>query len=157
MGGRKVLAPDGRGWKVGRDWIPPRVRLRRERNREGSEGWDLLEFADLDLGPFAFAIAIVFVVLFVVIVWPLLALAIELVILIVVFIATLAGRLLQRRPWRIVARSREPWQTELDWHVTGWRSSRRAIDAVASALEAGVEPRLPADVEPSLPPPGPRA
>ena len=143
MGGRKVLAPDGREWKVGRDWIPVRVRLRRERNREGGEGWDLLEFADLDLGPFAFVIAIVFVVLFVLIVWPLLALAIEVIILIVVFIATLAGRLLQRRPWRVVARSREPWQSELDWHVTGWRASRKAIDAIALALEAGEEPSLP--------------
>ncbi|HEX8645782.1 MAG TPA: hypothetical protein VF715_02700 [Thermoleophilaceae bacterium] len=147
--GRKVLAPDGRKWKVGRDWFPRRVRRRWE-TRDGLDVLGDLGF-DLDIGPFAAVLAVVFVVIvLVVVILPLLALAVEVVIVILAALAALAARLLRRRPWRLVARSHEPYDEELDWHVVGWRESGEAIDAIRAALEAGREPRLPAGVEARL-------
>lgn len=139
MGGRKVLAPDGRRWKVGRDWFPRRVR----RRWETRDGFDILgEFAGFDIGPVAAMLAVaLLVILFAVVILPLLALAVEVVIVILAFLVALAARLLRRRPWRVVARSREPYEAELDWHVVGWRASRDTIAEVAAALEAGREPR----------------
>jgi hypothetical protein len=34
---RRVAAPDGREWKVGRQWLPERVRIRRDA-RDGGDG-----------------------------------------------------------------------------------------------------------------------
>ncbi|MDQ3936286.1 MAG: hypothetical protein M3340_16830 [Actinomycetota bacterium] len=144
---RTVQAPDGRMWTVGRQWLPYRVRLRRRREPPAPEtplwGLDLLDFAGFSVGGvlFGIAMAIVVVLLFLVI-WPLVALAAEIVLAIVLFLVALAGRVLFRRPWRIVARTRDSIHSTLAWHVAGWGESGRVIDEVADALSAGqVQPR----------------
>lgn len=140
MGGRTVRAPDGREWKVGRDWLPRRVRLRREREPGGS--LDLVELVDLDAGPVAAVLAVIVLVVFLfAVVWPLVALALEVVILIFLFLAALAGRLLLGRPWRVLARADKPYPERRAWQVAGWRASRDVIDDVARAIETGQEPR----------------
>jgi len=78
-----------------------------------------------------------------VLVWPLLALAVELIALVFIALAGLIGRLLFRRPWRIVATTAGPPEDELAWDVPGWRASREAIEIVETALRAGTEPRAP--------------
>jgi hypothetical protein len=129
-------------WKVGRQWLPYRVRLRRGREpRESHDlSWpgDLVDFADFGLGGIlaGLAVAITVVLLFLVI-WPVVALAFEIVLLIIVFLVGLGGRLIFRRPWRIVARTRGSIRSTLAWHVVGWRQSGRVIDEVADALAAG--------------------
>lgn len=84
----------------------------------------------------AFAITVLGVFLLLV-VWPVVALAIELVILLVLFLAALVARILFRRPWRIVARTKGPPQSYLAWDVVGWRASRRVLGEIAEALRAG--------------------
>jgi hypothetical protein len=146
---RAVLAPDGRMWKVGRQWLPFRVRLRRERELpDPSWAGNLFDLADLSLGGIlvGLSIAILGAVLLL-IVWPLVALAIEVAIVLIVFLVALAGRLVLRRPWRIVARSRSPVRATLAWHVVGWRASGRVIEEVADSLAAGAAEPRPAGAE----------
>jgi hypothetical protein len=149
---RDVLAPDGRMWKVGRQWLPFRVRLRREREvpelGEPSWGFNLDAFADFSLGGILFGLAVAILgALLLVVVWPVVALALEIVILVVVFLVALAGRLVLRRPWRIVARTRGSARSTLAWHVVGWRASGRVIEEVADALAAGQSQPMPAGAE----------
>jgi hypothetical protein len=148
---RTVTGPDGRVWKVGRQWVSDRVRLRRDRERDvpegGEDGWslgDLFSFDDITPSAVAagLAIALVGVLLFVV-VWPLVALVLELVILLVIFVASVAARVVLRRPWQVVAKTNGPPPDVLSWQVVGWRASRRAISEIGRSLEAGeVNPRL---------------
>ena len=148
-----MLAPDGRMWTVGRDWLPVRIRLRRERElgEPSASPWDIGDFvaaADGSVGGILVAIALaVLAVLVFTLLWPLVALAAEIVLLVVLFLAGLAGRVLLRRPWRVVARSRSPERIERAWHVRGWRASGAAIAAIEEALAAGLEPRPPGAVE----------
>ena len=70
---RTVQAPDGRTWKVGRQWLPFRVRLRRERELPDGDGpsWlgDLFDLGDFSLGGLlvGLALAIVAVLLLLVV------------------------------------------------------------------------------------------
>ena len=139
-------------WKVGRQWLPYRVRLRRERELPDAPdaSWlgDLFDFADFSLGGILVGLALaILVVLLFLVVWPLVALAIEIVLVIIVFLVALAGRLVFRRPWRIVARTRGSIRSTLAWHVVGWRASGRVIDEVADALAAGQTQPAPAGAE----------
>jgi hypothetical protein len=149
---RAVSAPDGRSWTVGRQWLPFRVRVRPERDLldpPTASSWvDADVFADFSLGGILVGLALaVLGVLLVLVVWPIVALAIEIVVLIVVFLVALAGRLLFRRPWRIVARTRDSVHSTLAWHVVGWGASGRVIDEVADALAAGETQPSPAGAE----------
>jgi hypothetical protein len=138
---RSVLAPDGRMWKVGRQWLPFRVKIRRERELPDVDpSWwvDPLALADAGLGGLivglGIAVTVTFLILFV---WPVVAIALELVILFLALIVATAGRFVLRRPWRIVARSRSAGPATLAWHVVGWRESGRVIDEVADSLAGG--------------------
>lgn len=150
-GARTVVAPDGRVWKVGRQWLSGRVRLRREREQNvpdgGEDDWSIGDLFSLDdITPSAvavgLAIALVGVLLFVVVL-PLVALVLELVLLLVVFVAGVAARVVLRRPWQIVAKTSGPPPETLSWQVVGWGASGRAITEIGRSLEAGeVNPRL---------------
>ena len=68
-------------------------------------------------------------------------------LLVLLFLVSLAGRLLFRRPWTVVARGETPGASrEHEWRVVGWRPSSRLIDAAAKALAAGTD--LPAGAAP---------
>ncbi len=144
LGSRTHAAPDGRTWQVGREWVSHRVRLRRRGERDADDGGsffgEALSWGFDDITPagilIGLAVALTVLLLFTVIV-PVIAIALEILLLIVLFLASLAGRLVLRRPWRIRARTKGPPAEELAWHVVGWRASRRAIEEVKHAVAAG--------------------
>ena len=137
---RQVTAPDGREWKVGRQWMPRWVRLRPRRKKKDGSGWDILDastYSD-DLGGILVGlalVAIVFVVLFVL--FPVVAIALELLLLIVLFIAGLFARVALRKPWHVLAQTGE---AAYRWPVKGWRASGERVDEVADQLAAGSMP-----------------
>jgi hypothetical protein len=164
IGGRRITAPDGTAWRVGRRWLPERKRLRRRRDRspdildaggsDGSNGGDASgpdgggsggngSGFDIDLPGADDAIAILLIVLAVIavvfllttVVIPILVVGIELLLVIALFVAGLAGRLLFRRPWTIRARSADGRQ--LTWRAAGFRRSGRVRDEIAGALAQG--------------------
>lgn len=137
---RRVTAPDGSRWKVGRQWMPKRVRVRGSDLTSGDLGvgpGDFFSFDDAGAG-IVIGLALVVLVGFVLlVVFPIVALTIELVLLLVLFVAGLVGRIVFKRPWHVIARSDAQ---ELRWPVQGWRESGERVDAVADALAAGREP-----------------
>ena len=136
----EAVGPDGIGWRVGRRWVPGRVRLRDWDWRESAPDWDGLSFFD-DPSGFLFALGVIATAMIVfLVIWPIVAIALELVILALIFLATLAGRVLFRKPWTVVARSRAPGPPCVhEWQVVGWRESSRLIEDVRSALRSGSE------------------
>lgn len=133
------MAPDGRKWKVGRQWLPRRVRIRRNRGDDHSSLGEWLELGDIGgAGGLVVAIAIV---LGLAVIWPLVALALEIVIVIVLVLAGLAGRVVLRHPWRVVARTKDSAPDQMAWNVRGWRESGAVVEEVARALAAGNVPR----------------
>ena len=153
VGRRTVIAPDGRTWRVGRRWFGKRIRLRGEDRpdrpdlsdgpdlSEGFDGSSLGDFFSFDditpagiLAGLAIAVAAAFAVL---VVWPVVVLAIELVLLLVVAAATLAGRILFRRPWTVEARTQSPTRRVREWEVVGWRRSSALIDEICTGLADG--------------------
>ena len=140
---RTVTAPDGREWKVGRQWMPRWVRLRPRRKKKDADGnesgWDITDVAFFDdLGGVVIGIAlvaIVFVLLFVL--FPVVAIALELLLVIVLFIAGLFARIVLRRPWHVLARTGE---AAYRWPVKGWRASGDRVEQVADSLAAGSMP-----------------
>jgi hypothetical protein len=148
MGAKRVVAPDGRVWTVGRRWIGDRPRLRREREPDstgvggGDEGslWgDLLAIDDITPAGIVAGLAItVALILVFAVAWPLVAVALEVVVVVLAAAVGLVGRLLFRRPWTVYARA-EP--RRLEWHVPGWRASGELIDEIAERLAGGEDPR----------------
>lgn len=135
---RRVVAADGSEWRVGRRWLPWRVRLRRD-------GWDMIDVpADLGglddvpgvLGAILAALAIVVLLL---VVWPIVALAVEVVALVIGVVVLAGTRAVLRRPWTVEAVERGRSGPPLTWRVAGWRASRAHIDTVAVALASGAQ------------------
>jgi hypothetical protein len=142
---RKVVDPDGVRWRVLRRWwvspVTPRWRGARD------DGIDVVPDLGLDLADGLFAaIAAVFAILAVAAflafwVLPLAILVVEVLAFVVLAAAGLAGRVAFRRPWRLEARS--DGGTRLTWRVAGWRDSREALAAIATALGQGRLPEPP--------------
>jgi hypothetical protein len=156
IGAKRVTAPDGTEWRVGRRWLPdwPRIWDRRDRgDGDGSGIGDALP--DLDGIDEAFAVALVVigvvlvVLLFTTVVFPIVALTIELLLVVVLLIGGLVGRLVFRRPWTVRARASDD-RRELTWHVRGLRRSGRVRDEVAAALASGRTDIRPADATPTM-------
>jgi hypothetical protein len=169
IGGRRIAAPDGTTWRIGRRWWPERKRLRRRRKDRDSElpdggsedgdapggggsasdAWwrlDLGVDADEAIVILGVVVAVIAaIVLFATVVVPLVVLGIEILLLIVVFVGGLAGRLLFRRPWTIRARSADG--RELTWRAVGFRRSGRMRDEIAAALSRGQTDVQPAEAE----------
>ena len=79
------------------------------------------------------------------VVFPVIALTLELLILLALLLVGIAGRVVFRRPWHVLA------QTEgarYRWPVRGWRASGERVDAVADALARGSLPPGAETVEP---------
>jgi hypothetical protein len=139
IGAKKVTAPDGTRWRVGRRWLPdwPRFWDRRDPGDGGDGSWmDLGGFDDaLGIGLALIAIVLL-VLLFTTVIVPVIALTIELLVVIVLLVGGIVGRLVFRKPWEIRAR-REGDKSQLRWHATGFRRSGRVRDEVAAALAQG--------------------
>ncbi|MDP1849485.1 MAG: hypothetical protein Q8K79_16970 [Solirubrobacteraceae bacterium] len=148
----ETVGPDGIGWRVGRRWLPARVRLRDWDWRESAPDWDGLSFFD-DPSGFLLALGVIATAMIVfLVIWPIVAIALELVILALLFLASLAGRVLFRKPWTVFARSAGLGEPRVhEWRVVGWRDSSRLIADVRAALRSGGE--LPAGAVTTGPPP----
>ena len=152
---RHVVTPERVRWRVGRRWLPFRVRLRRQDWREVGPT-DLSEVAlfESPAGILAGLAVIAAAMVLLLVVWPLVAIAIELVILALVLMAALVGRVLFRRPWTIYATSKDGERArEHTWRVVGWRRSSRLIEEARRALEHGAA--LPPGATTDGPPPVP--
>ena len=146
LGPRRVVAPDGVEWRVGRRWLTRRPKFNRPRGRAiASEsvsnlgsGWP--DIGNLDLGEAllvaAAALALVLILI------PVLFFGVELIILGALLAAGVTARTLLRQPWVVEAASTDPLTPgrRLEWRVRGWRKSGKLIDQVASDLSTGREP-----------------
>jgi hypothetical protein len=133
---RTAVAPDGVHWRVGRRWLPFRVRLRRDNWRDAAP----TDFGDLALfdspgGVLAGLALTAAVILLLLVIWPIVAIALEVVLVALILIGAVGGRVILRRPWTVVARSER--EQEHSWRVAGWRRSGRLIDEIAESLESG--------------------
>ena len=144
---RRVTAPDGREWKVGRQWLPERVRIRRDEGHDiggsgdGDGGGGFLdtmgEFFGIDDAGAGILVGFAVVALsalLLAVVFPVIALTLELIVLLALFLAGIVGRVIFRRPWHVLARTDDE---RYRWPVRGWRASRERVDAVADALARG--------------------
>ena len=111
IGAKRVTAPDGTTWQVGRRWLPDKPTLWRRQDRD-NEGDDPTGGGDWvpDLGfdeAFAFVLvilaAVLVIALLTTLVFPIVVLTLELLIVLVLLLAGLAGRFLLRKPWTIRA------------------------------------------------------
>jgi hypothetical protein len=152
-----VTAPDGTCWRVRRRWLDrpapkpfSRWRSRRTARDDGAIGdsWGLSALMDgLDgLAVVVTVIAAILLVVFVVL--PLLGIAFELALLLGLLAASLFGRVVLRRPWTIEAVSIEDPTRRSAFAVTGWRRSRRALTALAAAVETTGPPAALPEAEP---------
>jgi hypothetical protein len=146
LGPRRVVAPDGAEWRIGRRWLTSRPRLGRPSHGEivseslfnVGPAWP--DFGNLDLGEGLLLVAAVVAVALILI--PILFFGIELVIVGVLLAAGVMARTLLRQPWVVEARSSDSLTSGrlLEWRVRGWRKSGRLIGQIASDLSAGREP-----------------
>ena len=136
---RKVRAPDGQTWTLGRRWLPRRRRLGRARVRDIGDG-SLPDFGADDLGAIAVVIAAVIAVVVAVflalMLFNVFAIAIELLLLVLVALAGVIGRVVFRRPWIVTAKA---GSTRLEWPVVGYFNSRRRIEEIAGQLALGTQ------------------
>ncbi len=145
-GPRRVVAPDGVEWSVGRKWMTRRPRLLcRHRSSSGSASLQNLgsvrpDLGGLDLGRELLVLAAVVAVVLVLI--PVLFFGLELIMLGVFLAAGVLARTLLGQPWVVEATSIDPLGSgrRLEWRVRGWRRSRNLIAEVAAELAAGNEP-----------------
>jgi len=147
---RRVTAPDGREWKVGRQWLPARVRIRGRRDDgydgsggdssgDGGDGFldtmgDFFGLDDAGAGILVGFAVLALSALLLVVVFPVIALTIELIILLALFLAGIVGRVVFRRPWHVLARTDD---AAYRWPARGWRASGERVDAVADGLVRG--------------------
>lgn len=152
VGSRRVAAPSGTTWRIGRLWRG-RGDQRRRRPvlawRDGGSdagNWLPSDIGGVDsLEGMLVVVAVVVLVVFVVI--PLLLFGIELIIIGIAFAASIVGRLFLGRPWIVVAESQDETRDVLAWEVSGWRRSGRVIDEVAQAISTGRDPEPRESVE----------
>jgi hypothetical protein len=148
IGAKRVTAPDGNAWQVGRQWVPTKPTLwrpkkreqpppdRRGRNTGGSLFPGLDTFDEGFVIMLALIAVVIVVILLVTVVFPILVLGIEVLIVIVLVVGGIAGRLVFRKPWTVRARATDG--RELTWRASGFRRSGRVRDdAAAAALALG--------------------
>src|SRR5262245_49319537 len=175
MGSAKVVAPDGRRWKVHRRWAP---RLGREtawgrfRHRIGKTArrtGDVVGSGDpgcLDVFGEGIAIAIavivaVLIILFVIV--PLIVAVVDLVFVLLIALLSVVARAVFRRPWTVEAVADD---SEMHtWRIVGWRGSGQQRTQAVEQLAAVLVPSGPTGVVDAAsgpsglvdaPPPAPR-
>jgi hypothetical protein len=147
IGAKKVTAPDGTTWQIGRQWVPPKPTLWRPKKREkkksekGGGSGDFFGGMGLDSFDEGFLIflaliaVVIIVILLVTVVFPVLVLGLEVLIVLVLLIGGVGARLVFRKPWTIRARASDG--RELSWRAPGFRRSGRVRDDAAAALALG--------------------
>jgi hypothetical protein len=141
-GPRRIVAPDGVEWRVGRRRSTRRFGWTWRRRAVAA---DAVSGVGQGIGGVDFhegALVVAAVLAAVLIVIPLLFFGIELIILEALLAAGAIARVMFRQPWVIEARSNDPVTRgrRLEWHVIGWRRSQALIENVISDLAAGREP-----------------
>ena len=133
----RVTGPDGRRWRVGRQWLPWQVR---RRELDGEDAFHLVDAADDPLSALAlFALAVVAAVLLAFLL-PLLLLGLEIALLIVLVPLLAAFRVLTRRPFTVTARERGQAMPRATQRVVGWRASGRTAARWADQVRNGGQP-----------------
>lgn len=144
---RTLRAPDGRVWRVGRDWPThfkaPRLKLPRRRDRRDGSCLDILNFGDFGgfddiagvIGGLVVMIVLTVVLLF--IGAPLLVFALQGLVFLAATGWGLVLRQIGRRPWTVVVRSNGSPPEEATFRVVGWRASGRLVAEIARRLKAG--------------------
>lgn len=140
MLGRRVYGADNREWVVGRRWLPWKPR-RRGKLGEASDAFHGIDFGFdlLDEGPLGLLItiivAIVFV-LFLVFVLPLILTLLEIVLVLVLLPLFVVARIVLRKPWIIVARTKGPPPEERTVSASGWRASTQAMEGLIQEIRS---------------------
>lgn len=150
---RTITAPDGRVWRIGRDWPThfkaPRLRqtTRRAGRKQGRGSG--LEFLPGDLGDIDNMLGIVVILIFMTVVVtivlviygaPLLVFALEGVVFLAATAWGIVVRQLGRRPWTVRARADGASPAEVRFDVVGWRASGLLASRLAKRLASGDEP-----------------
>jgi hypothetical protein len=160
IGAKKVTAPDGTVWRVGRQWVPTKPTLWRPKKRQkkpadkrsgGGGGGDLFpvgldSFDEGFLIVLALIAVVIVVILLVTVVFPIIVLGVELLIVIVLLVGGIAARLVFRKPWTIRARAQDG--RELTWRAPGFQRSGRVRDDAAAALALGQTEVHPSEAAP---------
>jgi hypothetical protein len=158
IGAKRVTAPDGTTWQVGRRWLPDKPEIwRRDRGRDrDSPAGDVISelgfagFSDSLAAAAIWFVAVVLIVVLTIILLPFLVLVLEILLVALLLVGGLGGRLFLRKPWTIRARSDEG--RELTWRASGWRRSGRVRDDAAAALALGQTDVRPSEaLEPARP------
>jgi hypothetical protein len=132
--------PSGARWRVGIRWLPWPLRFRRDARLDpAAVNW--LPFGPDAGGGVTLLLVVVAVVLLLTVALPVVIFAVEVVILAVLAVAGLVGRVILRRPWTIVARSDRGRVQQ--WRLTGWGTAQAAVDDIARAIGAAIEPDIP--------------
>lgn len=152
LGPRRVKAPSGTVWRVGRRWLsrdlPKLRRLDADRGADAAleSAWYLPGDIDIDLdldevGGVLMAIAVA--VILVTVAVPLLIFGIELLVVILLLLGSILARTVFGHPWVVLAIPSDGSGT-LAWKVTGWQRSGQLIEKVSAELASGATP-LPDD------------
>lgn len=131
-----MRAPDGRIWKVGRQWLkrPPR-RFKRNRFNDGA-----LEFADVGAIDHPGAVVVIIVIAIVLILgWmfliPAMILLVDLLFLLVVAGVGIATRVLFGHPWRVVAETDDEPAERIEIPVVGYRAAGAKVDELVYQIQ----------------------
>jgi hypothetical protein len=142
VAGKSARGPDGREWRVQREWVKRGPRWRRSARPNLDHLDDVgnpLEAADgcLDLEGLLYLLVIV-VALFLIwfFVLPALLFAFDLLFLLLSAAVGIAFRILFRRPWHVVAETPGPPPERVDIPVVGYRASGAKVDEVAWRIGA---------------------
>lgn len=136
MVGRRIYGADNREWFVGRRWLPWKPRRRR---RGGDAAEDIADSFHLGLdfsdGPTSIVVGILVLVVLIVL-FPIILTALEIVLVLVLLPLFVVARLVLRKPWIIVARTKGPHPEERTAVVSGWRASREAMEAMIQDIRS---------------------
>ena len=116
-------------------------KLHRRKNQRSSDSvshwWDFLDFP---AGDFDALVVVAIIIAALLLLWflvvPLLLILVDVVVVLVLFAASLAARVLLRRPWTVVATRNDG--VEIEREVVGWRASRDEIAAMRRQIEHGL-------------------
>ncbi|GAA1892864.1 hypothetical protein [Asanoa iriomotensis] len=163
-----MTAPDDTRWTVRVVWEPRWRALarrfggwRRRRKKRDIDAGDVVDSAmriddaatsgsgggngdGFDLGDAVIVVVVVFLAVIVAaalfwwVLLPLLLIVVDLMIVLVLLVATIAGRVLFRRPWTVEATAANGEKVVTE--VVGWRAALRRRDEIAESLRRGQRP-----------------
>lgn len=137
MVGRRIYGADNREWRVRRRWLPWKPRARGPFRDAGWDALDLgLHLGDSPWGIAGAILASIAFVLFVVFVLPLLLTLLEIVAVLVLLPLFVVARLLLRKPWIVVARTKGPPPEARTTSGPGWRGSAEAMEELIQDIRS---------------------